>query len=242
MALSSKLHITQNCYTVFLYSFFGVFAVATSNNILSIISSSAVFAATTFAALQYIQVTPLEKEVAVLESKLENQKERVVVSVEYRKLQDALSRESAQRELLESQLADKSSLNEEVVALRIQLKDASKKLQTYQSQNDYNDITRELSSTKQHLVSLNEKYEHLQVEYQNLSTYVSIRKDLEELKSKKHELTSILRCMNKANQCPLQYMTYMINDFDQASYDNFKSELNQVNGSINLILTKLPAI
>ncbi|EGR1041859.1 hypothetical protein DDN11_18530, partial [Vibrio cholerae] len=232
------------CFKIKLLFFYTVYCeviMAGNFNLITLLSTSAVFAAGTFTALQYIQVTPLETEVAVLKEKLSNQKEQVVVSLEYRQLQDEFSRERARRELLESQIEKKNQAVEEAIALRIELSNANEKLEKYINQGDYHLVKDKLTKVNNELHSLNEKYLNLDKEYNALVGYISIRKDFDELKKQKTRLTQIIQCMNKSI-CPTIYYTYYLNEFDQAKYNQFSDELKEVNTQMKLIIDKLPAI
>ncbi|CZF78383.1 hypothetical protein GCE9029_00804 [Grimontia celer] len=210
-------------------------------NFMTLLSTSVAFAAGTFTALQYIQVTPLETEVAVLKEKLSNQKEQVVVSVEYRQLNDELSRERARSELLESQVKKKNQAVEEAIVLRVELSNAKEKLEKYKKQGDYHLVKQNLEKVNNDLYGLKEKYLKLNKDYKALSGYISLRKDFEELKQQKSRLTQIMQCMNKS-ACPTIYYKYYLDKFEQATYNQFGDELKEVNAQMKLIIDKLPAI
>lgn len=210
-------------------------------NFITLLSTSTAFAVATFSALQYIQVTPLEAKVAVLEEKLKSQKSQILVSVEYRQLQDQLSREKAIRELVEKQLIENKNELNKIPNLLLEIANANEQLEKYKNQNDYYQVKQDLAFTRQQLSALQGRYNKAHSDYKNLQSFISLRQDYDELKEQKNRLTTIIGCMNKAS-CPRSYLNYYVSDFDQAKYEQFRSELREVDSQIRLIIEKMPAI
>lgn len=209
--------------------------------LLSIISTSAAFSLATFGALQYVQVTPLESEVAKLKEQLTNQKAQVFVSKEYQELNNNLSLETARREYLEAELEIKVGLESKIARQEIVIKNQKESLDELKKYSNYNELLKSLTKSQSEIESYKKKTSQLQASNEKLKGLVTLRSDLDSLYKQRTKLEEIIACMNDSCQ-NFYYSAYAEKDFNQAEYEQYNSQLDTINKEITLIMSKLPAI
>ncbi len=173
------------------------------------ISSALTAGAIVFGVVQYLQVVPLERELA----KVSLSGEGVKLTTEYQQLNELYLQEKARREIAMSEVATKSKVLTRNKELEIEVREY---------ETAYNDYK--------------EGYEELKARYDKLVVNVGFNQDLNVLKDGKEKFEIILACMTHGCESPF-YAKYN-KKYDPVAYEQFKTQLSETNKNINLIYNK----
>ena len=202
----------------------------------SVIALSAAFSGVTFVALQYVQVLPLEREVAQLKEQLKNQDKKVKISKEYQDLNGLYLNQKVKAELLQSQLNQKYNIETELTNTQVELRTIRDKLKIYSKYETYPEVVAKLESTNSLLAQYQDAYKEQIEENHKLKKDLSIKSEVAKLLSKKEEIEEKINAMlHGSTYVHLQPYT----TFEQTAYDQLNSQLANVNKQIELLYTKL---
>lgn len=202
----------------------------------SVISLSAAFSAAAFVALHYVQVLPLEREVAQLKEQLKNQDKKVKISKEYQDLNSLYVNQKVKAELLQSQLNKKFNIETELTNTQVELRTIRDKLKIYSKYESYPEVVAKLESTKSLLAQYQDAYKEQIEENHKLKKDLSIKSEVAKLLGKKEKIEEKINAMlHGSTYVHLQPYT----TFEQIPYDQLNSQLANVNKQIELLYTKL---
>lgn len=202
----------------------------------SVIALSAAFSAAVFVALHYVQVLPLEREVAQLKEQLKDQEKKVKISIEYQDLNGLYVQEKAKVELLQSQLNKKSNVENELTNTQIELRTIQDKLKIYNNYKSYPEVVAKLESSNSLLNQYQEAYKEQIEKNHKLRQDLAIKSEVEKLLNKQENIEEKINAMLHGSKY-LHLQSYTI--FKQAAYDQLNSQLANVNKQIELLYTKL---
>jgi hypothetical protein len=202
----------------------------------SVIALSAAFSATVFVALHYVQVLPLEREVAQLKEQLKDQDKKVKISKEYLALSQNYFQEKAKAELFQKQLNMKLNVETELSNTQIKLAAANHKIEKYSKFDNYPEVVAELENTKASLSQYQQAYQKEVADNQQLTKDLSIKDEVSKLLSKREGIEEKIDAMlHGSNFVHLEpYTTY-----EQIAYEQLNSQLKSVNKQIELLYVKL---
>ena len=202
----------------------------------SVIALSLAFSAIAFGALQYVQVTPLEIEVAKFKEQLKEQDRKIKISKSYQDLNNLYAQEKAKVQLYSQQLEEKFKVEVELSKSQVKLATANDKISKYSEYENYHEVVAKLESTKSLLSQYQSAYKDEVSKSTRLEENFSITNEVEKLLKKKEKIEEKIDAMLHGSVY-VQLQKYTT--FEQVAYDQLNSQLANVNKHIELLYTKL---
>lgn len=207
---------------------------AESHPVFKIISASVACAGVVFGIVQYMQVMPLERDLAIANQKLISSKEKVKLTEEYQTLNNLYQEAKARYELTLKELENKSSIEVKNIELKLELKNLSEKLSQFDKYENYDELSSNLEQTKSSLEQYKKAYAEYKDGYESLLSKLDLKEDLASLKKDKKHLETILDCMTHG--CNLIPYTYKYDKkYDSVAFEQFKHQLDEANRQISLL-------
>jgi len=203
----------------------------------SVIAISTAFSLGVFVALQYVQVIPLEREVAKLKEQLRNQDKKVKISLEYQELNNLYAQKKARSELLEEELKKKSGIESELVKTQLKLESALQIALELKENGNYKQAALELKQTRRNLEQYKEAYENTIEENKSLTKAFSIKKEVGSLVEKRTEIERTIDCM--LHGCRWVHLQKYDKNYEQTAYIQYDSQLKSINKQIEVLYAKL---
>ena len=142
----------------------------------SIIATSAVFSLAVFGALQYVQVLPLEREVAKQKEQLSIKEKSIKTSSDYQNLNNLHIYEKARAELLQKELNSKVEVEDNLTRINQKLTNAN------------NQISGELVNTKKLTAQYISALENQSLTIELLKQQVSLKMAMSPLSVENHQV------------------------------------------------------
>lgn len=187
-----------------------------------------------FGVIQFMQVTPLQIDLAKLQATIVNKKSLIKTTKEFQSL---YFQEKTKREFLDEKLKYSARLEVEKKNLEIELTSKSKRLKELDKFSNYEAVELKLSDTESSLSEYKRAYSSLLTENEKLKSHLSLKSELVELNKNKKHLETILDCMNQGCGNFL-YLKYSKKN-DPVAFEQYKHQLDETNRQISLLYSAL---
>jgi len=205
-----------------------------SHPLLKIISTSVFCSGVVFSVVQYMQVMPLERDLATANKKLKSNEEQVKLTNEYQTLNNLYQQEKARYELASKKLQSKSGTEVRNIELQLELRSLKEKLSELDKYDNYGTLVfnlKQANSSLEQYKTANKKYKN---GYEALLSKLDLKKDLTSLKKDKKHLETILDCMTHG--CTLVPYTYKYDKrYEPIAFAQYKHQLDEANRQISLL-------